>query len=256
MNVTEIPTPVPQPTSPPPASAAARIGVAFIALLALLVCAGLGWWQWTRAQQTGTTVAPEPSVPLAEVLAPASQAGIAIGRQVSVSGTWADEEAVLISGRSVEGQDAVLLVRALTVDADSTGTGSPATLAVIVGWRPADSPMPPDPGPANVELSGYLRAPEEATPASGNDGEAIPGTVWSDTISPSELAQSWPAPLYSAVFSDYAGTESWAPLPPPPPEEHLNLRSLLYALEWWVFGAFAVFIGVRWIRDNGRNAIT
>lgn len=237
----------------PPASVAARIGVAFVALLAVAVCGALGWWQWTRSQEKAITVAPEASVPLAEVIAPASQAGLAIGRQVSVSGTWADEDAVLISGREVDGQAAVLLVRALTVDADATGTGQTATLAVIVGWRPADSPMAPDDGPPEVSITGYLRAPEEATPASGSAGEAIPGTVWSDTISPSELAQTWPPPLYSVVLSSYEGSPSWEPLPPPPPEKHLNIHSLLYALEWWVFGGFAVFVAVRWIRDNSRS---
>jgi cytochrome oxidase assembly protein ShyY1 len=217
------------------------------------VCGALGVWQWNRAQQKAVTVAPEPSVPIAQVLKPASQAGSAIGRQVSVEGTWADEDAVLVSGREVEGEEAVFLVRALTLDSDTTGTGAPATIAVIVGWRPAGSPMGSDAGPDHVSLEGYLRAPEEATPASGSGGEEIPGTVWSDTISPSELAQTWPAPLYSAVFSSYEGSDNWEPLPPPPPEEHLNLRSLLYALEWWVFGAFAVFIAVRWLRDNSRD---
>lgn len=235
------------------ASIGARIGVAAVAALAVAVCAALGWWQWTRAQDKAVVVAPEPTVPIADVLAPASPAGVAIGRQVTITGTWADEDAVLVSGRSVDGEDAVLLVRALTVDADATGTGEPATLAVIVGWRPADSPMAPDDGPAHVSIDGYLRAPEEATPASGSEAQAIPGTVWSDTISPSELAQTWPAPLYSAVFASFDGTESWEALPPPPPEQHLNLRSLLYALEWWVFGGFAVFIAVRWIRDNSRS---
>lgn len=234
------------------ASVGARLGVAALAVVIVCVCAALGWWQWDRAHSKAVTVAPEPTVPLAEVLAPASSAGEAIGRQVSVTGIWADVPAVLVSGRSVEGEDAVLLVRALVVDADATGTGSPATLPVIVGWRPAASPIGPDEGPAHVALTGYLRPPEEATPTSGGEGPEIPGTVWSDTISPSELAQTWPGPLYSAVFSSYDGSPSWEPLPPPPPEQHLNLRSLLYALEWWVFGAFAVFVAARWIRDNGR----
>jgi len=238
------------------ASLGSRIGVGLVALLAVIVCGALGWWQWTRAQEKAVTVAPEPSVPIAEALKPASAAGLAIGRQVSATGTWADEDAVLVSGREVAGQAAVLLVRALTVDAEATGTGQPATIAVIVGWRPADSPAGPDQGPAHVTIDGYLRAPEEATPASGHEGEAIPGTVWSDTISPSELAQTWPSPLYSAVLASYDGSENWVPLPPPPPEQHINLRSLLYALEWWVFGAFAVFVAVRWIRDNGRETIT
>ena len=229
-----------------------RVGVAALTLAIVLVCGGLGWWQWTRAQEKAITVAPEPSVPIAEVLHPASSAGRAVGRQVSVAGTWSDEPAVLVPGRSVDGQPAVLLVRALIVDAEATGTGQEGTLAVIVGWRPEDQPMGPDDGPSHVELTGYLRSPEEATVASGGEKEQIPGTVWSDTISTSELAQSWPAPLYSAVFASYEGSASWEPLPPPPPEEHINIRSALYALEWWVFGGFAVFVVVRWMRDNNR----
>ncbi|MGC4175929.1 SURF1 family cytochrome oxidase biogenesis protein [Demequina sp.] len=238
------------------ASLGSRIGVAAFAVVAVVVCGALGLWQWNRAQSKAVPVAPEPSVPIAEVLAPASAAGSAISRQVTVEGIWADEDAVLVPGREVDGEEAVLLVRALIVDADSTGTGQPATLAVIVGWRPADSPMAPDPGPEHVEIDGYLRSPEEATTASGSEGEVIPGTVWSDTISTSELAQEWPSPLYSAVLGSYDGSESWEPLPPPPPEEHLNMRSLLYALEWWVFGAFAVFVAARWLRDNSRTTPT
>jgi len=238
------------------ASLAARIGVAAFALLALVVCGALGLWQWNRAHSKAISVAPEPTVPIAEALLPASGAGAAVGRQVSVEGTWTDAPAVLVTGRVVDGTEAVFLVRALTVDADLTGTGETATLPVIVGWRPAESPMGPDDGPARVSLTGYLRPPEEATTASGTEGEPIPDVVWSDTISPAELAQTWPGPLYSAVLSSYEGSPSWEPLPPPPPEEQLNLRSVLYALEWWVFGAFAVFVAVRWIRDNSRIAPT
>ena len=231
----------------------ARAGIAALTIVAVAACAALGFWQWSRAKATGIAVAPEPSVPLADVLAPASPAGMAIGRQVTVRGTWADQDAVLVSGRAVDGEPAVFLVRALTVTADATGTGETATLPVIVGWRPANEPVGPDPGPYEVVISGYVRAPEEATRASGDGGAEIPGTVWSDTISPAQLAQTWPAPLYSAVISSYDGSESWEPLAPPPPERSLNIRSLMYALEWWVFGAFALFIGVRAMRDNGRT---
>jgi len=236
------------------ASAGTRAGVVAFAVAAVAICGALGWWQWTRAHSQAVAVVPEPMVPLAEVLAPATQASEAVGRQVSIAGTWADVDSLLIPGREVEGEPAVLLVRALIVDAEATGTGQPATLPVIVGWRPADAPMGPDDGPAHVEVTGYLRPPEEATTASGTEGEPIPGITWSDTISPSELAQTWPGPLYSAVMASYEGSASWTPLPPPPPEEHLNIRSLLYALEWWVFGGFAVFVVVRWIRDNGRES--
>ena len=29
-----------------------------------------------------------------------------------------------------------------------------------------------------------------------------------------------------------------------------HLRNLLYALQWWIFGAFAVYIWFRWCRDQ------
>lgn len=223
-----------------------------LALLILAACVGLGWWQWTRASEKATTVTPDPPVPIAGILAPASTPTGAIGRQVTVSGTWSDAEAVVVTGRVVDGSPAEFLVRALTVDANATGTGSVATLPVIVGWRAAGDPVGADPGPAHVSLTGYVRAAEEARPYDTLPTSAIPGAMWSTTVSPSALAQIWPAPLYSAVFVDYAGSASWKPLAPPPPQTHLNFRSGAYAFEWWAFGGFAVFIAARWMRDNGR----
>jgi hypothetical protein len=29
-----------------------------------------------------------------------------------------------------------------------------------------------------------------------------------------------------------------------------KLRNILYAIEWWVFGGFAVFLWWRWVRDE------
>jgi cytochrome oxidase assembly protein ShyY1 len=229
---------------------------ALVAVTTVVVaaCGALGWWQWSRASENATTVTPEPAVPLADVLAPASSAAKAIGRQVTVTGTWADVDAILVPGREVNGEEAVLLVRALIVDAAATGTGEPATLPVIVGWRPADEPVGSDAGDGPVTIDGYVRAPEEAVLRADLPADDIDGARWAASISPSVLAQTWPAPLYSAVVASYDGSPSWAPLPPPPPERHLNFRSGAYAIEWWAFGAFAVFIAARWIRDNGREA--
>jgi hypothetical protein len=35
----------------------------------------------------------------------------------------------------------------------------------------------------------------------------------------------------------------------PEPSRFTGVRNLLYAFEWWVFGAFAGFIWWRWRRD-------
>lgn len=223
-----------------------------VTLIILAACAGLGWWQWTRASEKATTVTPDAPVPIASILAPAQTPAGAIGRQATVRGTWADADAVVVTGRVVDGTPAEFLVRALVIDADATGTGSVATLPVIVGWHAAGEPVGPDPGPVHVSLTGYLRAAEQARPEDELPSATVPGAVWSTTVSPSALAQFWPTPLYSAVFVAYEGSDSWLPLPPPPPETHLNFRSGAYAFEWWAFGGFAVFIAARWMRDNGR----
>lgn len=237
-------------------SAAARAGALALTALVVAVCVVLGYWQWTRASQQAITVAPEPAVPIAEVLLPATKASPAVGRQVTVVGTWADEDPVIVVGRDVDGVPAQMLVRALTVDADATGTGEPATLAVIVGWRPEGAEAGPGVGQEEtaVTLTGYLRAPEEATVGDPAVADPQPGVVYTDSISPSEWAQQWPSPLYSAVLSSYEETPGWQPLPPPPPETTLNFRSIAYAVEWWLFGLFALFISWRWMRDNGRKA--
>ena len=36
----------------------------------------------------------------------------------------------------------------------------------------------------------------------------------------------------------------------PKAETFTALRNLLYAIEWWVFGGFAVFLWWRWCRDE------
>jgi hypothetical protein len=44
-----------------------------------------------------------------------------------------------------------------------------------------------------------------------------------------------------------------APVTPaalPQPSAFTSVRNLLYALEWWFFGAFAVYVWWRWCRDE------
>ncbi len=228
------------------------VAATLIAIVALAACGALGWWQWTRASTTGRVVLPEPSVPIAEVLRPAETVGGALGRQVVVSGTWADVTPVVVSGREVDGTPAELLVRALTVPAEATGAGQEATLAVVAGWRPDGDASPFEPGPSDVTLEGYLRAPEASTASSVPATDPPPGTEWASALATSELAQDWPAPLYGALLVSYQPADGWNALEPLEPTTEVNFRSAAYAVEWWLFGAFAVFVAARWIRDNGR----
>lgn len=226
-----------------------------LATAALVVCGALGTWQWNRASEQGEVRSPDPAVPVADLVAPAANAGPGIGRAVWADGTWADEEAALVPDREVEGEAAVLVVRAFRVSADATGTGQEATLPVIVGWLAPDEVEGFDaavPGAARVE--GYLQSSEGAAPAAPPEQAAPDGAFWASGLSPAVLAQHWDSPLYSALLASVEAEPGTRPLPSPEPERSLDFRSLTYALEWWLFGAFFVFISARWIRDNGRAA--
>lgn len=230
------------------------IPAAAIAVGALVVCGVLGWWQWNRASEQGEVRQPDPPVAIAEVIAPASPA-TGIGRAVWADGGWADEDVALVPDREVGGEPAVLVVRAFRVQADATGGGEDATLPVVVGWLAPDAVDAFEVAvPDGDRIEGVLRSSEGASPALDPDQDAPTGAFWADRVSPAVLAQHWQSPLYSVLLTADAPEPGLRALPAPEPERSLDFRSLTYAIEWWLFGAFFVFIAGRWIRDNGRAA--
>ncbi|WP_203655363.1 SURF1 family cytochrome oxidase biogenesis protein [Demequina activiva] len=228
------------------------IPAAILAAGAVAVCGALGWWQWTRASEQGEVRQPDPAVPIADLIAPATGAS-GIGRDVWADGAWADADVALIPDREVEGEPAVLVVRAFRVGADATGTGETATLPVVVGWlAPEDVEGFDAAEPDADRVEGHLRSAEGAAPAPGPEAAPPEGTFWASGLSPAVLAQQWESPLYSALLTATEPEPGLTGLPLPDAERSLDFRSLTYAIEWWLFGAFFVFIAGRWIRDNGR----
>lgn len=229
------------------------IALALIVLVGVLaVCVPLGWWQWTRASEQGEVRQPLPPAAIADVAQPAITLGSEYGRDVWVDGSFADESAALVQGRVVDGQDAVLVVRAFTVDADATGNGAAATLPVVVGWlAPADVPNFDTTVPRDTRIEGHLRSGEGAQPVADPDIVAPHGSFWADRLSPAVLAQHWESPLYSGLLTAAEAEDGLQTLPEPQIERKLDFRSLAYAIEWWLFGGFFTYLALRWIRDNG-----
>ena len=249
-----------------PVRVGAVVVAALIAVVSLAVGGALGSWQWQRAHDRATPVEPDPRAHLADVMRP-GQAGRGEGRLVEVTGQWANQPWGLVTGKEVDGVDAVLLLRPLTVAAGDTGTGASATLPVLAGWLPRDqvvAALDADPATdatpsadANAEtasatLTGYVRSGEGTSRAP--DEPALPHTVWLSTMSTAILAQHWDAPVYSYLVVADQPAPGWRALPAPPPKSSLDVRSVTYSLEWWLFGGFAAVIALRWIRDNGRIA--
>jgi cytochrome oxidase assembly protein ShyY1 len=70
------------------------------------------------------------------------------------------------------------------------------------------------------------------------------------------LAQRWPGPLVDGLVvlsAADARAQSLEPAPASLPEARGRLRNAAYALQWWVFAAFTVFMAIRMARDSGRR---
>lgn len=211
-------------------------------------CGWLGMWQLDRAQLRGAAAAAEraaelagrPPEPVETLLSPQSPfTGDLVGRSVVVDGVLGTDE-LLVPGRVLEGAVGYLVLTPLVTD-------DGAVLPVVRGWV-ADAVLPPAPsGP--VRVTGYLQSGEAA-------GDPLPhGQI--EAISPAELVNRWGGPIYSGyvVVSDVEPPQSDISLLPPPTAQGTgaNLQNLAYALQWWIFGAFAVLLWLRMVRDAARD---
>ena len=237
-------------------------GVHLLGLVLVAAAVGLGMWQhgaWQaqRAAEATDLTLREP-LPLAGVIGPDDPfPGDRVGQPVVVEGTWLSAGTVFVSGRAHEGRDGYWVATPLAVG----GPTAPA-LYVVRGWvaRPADAPAPPS-GPA--ELVGWLQ-PTQGT----NESDTDRGDDVLPQMRTADLIQHVDQDLYGAyaVVADEVAPGNWpvgeaavndgtAGLAPatleqlPEAGRFTALRNLLYALEWWVFGAFAAFIWWRYVRD-------
>lgn len=225
------------------------LGILVVLLAIAAVCARLGVWQLDRAQESARAAeaaarAETTAVPLTDVLAPqATFTGAADRRLVVVEGEFGEDQ-VLVPGRERAGERGYLVVAPLVVDA----TG--ATLAVVRGWvaEPDDAARAPVPaGP--VTVTGVLQVGEAA-----HGTAALPeGQV--GAVSPAALVNRWGGPMYTGylVATDDQGLPA-AELPDPP-SGAWDLQNLAYAAQWWLFGAFAVALWVRLVRDEARRQV-
>ena len=214
------------------------LGLLVLALLIATAFATLGNWQLSRSRQQAPPAQAVQAQPLTEVFGPHQALdGPTARTPVIVTGTVENREPVLVTGRRYQGQDVSWLVVPVLVE------GTDARLPVVLGVIPAGRPAP-GVEPAEVRLESFLQASEDP------QAPAADGTYTSLGIA--ELLNDWGQPLYSAfVFADQATADAAAPgagvtaLPQDPPEADDSgyaLLNLSYALQWWVFAVFAMFI--------------
>ena len=208
----------------------------------------LGLWQLSVAQdeaveRAGTEQRARPVVPVQEVIQPHQPfTAEAASRRVTAQGRYDAARQFLIPDRLLEGRPGYWVVTPLVVDA----TG--ARLPVVRGFVP-DPAQAGEPATGAVTVTGFL-APGE----SPSGATALPeGQLASLDLA--VLANTWPGALYNAfVFAEAQepppagpGPE---PVPPPVVGGEVDWRNLGYALQWWVFAGFAVFMFWRLLRED------
>ncbi|MBM6402793.1 SURF1 family protein [Phycicoccus sp. CSK15P-2] len=225
----------------------------YLGLLGLVLVVGvafvlLGRWQLGVAQGTAHEEAVERArsaapVVLTDVLAPHSSfPGEMSSRPVTVTGHYTGGQ-LRVPDRRLDGASGSWVLTPFVVDATD------ATLPVLRGFLPegADAGEPPT-GP--LTLSGGLAPPE--SPSSVDTG---PGEIGS--VDTSVLVNTWDGDLYNAFLFLQAETPATGPqltkVPTPLGPTGVTWRNAAYAVQWWVFALFALWLWWRMVREEHQR---
>jgi cytochrome oxidase assembly protein ShyY1 len=223
-----------------------RLKQVLIVLLGLIigtVMVVLGLWQLgvynAQGHQRAADRAAAPPVDLVTVARPGQDVGDAYGRTVRATGEYDPALQVLLPIPDRPGHSRVL-----------TGLRLESGGAVAVARGVSQGDRVPAP-PAGVVTQTGIFLPSESA------GDAAQPGAEPTAVSLPSLAQNWEPQLisgYVTLDAAEARAQSLEPLPVELPSGQGRLRNGFYALQWWVFAAFAVAMSIRMARDFGREA--
>lgn len=229
------------------------LGLLAVVLLIVAAFVQLGRWQLgvardTAAQKAVEQAAHRPPVPIGAVLRPHEPFPNAEStRRVTATGKYRSTGQVLVTNRRLDGVAGYWVLTPFTVEA----TG--AVLPVLRGFV-TDPGAAGEPPPGRLTVMGGL-APGES-PVDG--GEFARGRLASVDLS--VLVNEWPGELYNAFIFLESEQPPPAPgqalrlVPTPLPSTELNWRNAAYALQWWVFAGFALWMWWRMVKEAHREA--
>ena len=212
-----------------------------VAVLAWLAVQ-LGQWQFHRLEdrkQDNRIVATNldrPPAPVDEVLSTDRRPSVQDEwRRVTVHGTWDDEHTVVLKYQTRDEGAGVDVVTPLVTD-------DGAAVLVDRGWMATKNtggsrPELPEVTPGDVTVTGWVR--RDAT----GSATKVSDDLSTRAISSRRIAEVTPYPLYRG-FVDLA-EESPEPTtnlqPTELPDDTSNGPHFFYGLQWWFFGALAIF---------------
>ncbi len=220
-------------------------------VVVVAACVLLGLWQLGVARDSGrqdsvAAASSLPRAPLQRVTTPHSDFRAEYSnRAVTVTGTYAAARTLLVVDRRLGGRVGSWVVTPL-----ETEGGVVPVLRGFVDGTPTTVPAPPQ---GVVTVTGTLGPGE-----SPRDGAPLPAPQVR-SVDLASLVNEWPGDLYNVVVlasaesagpAGPAGATTGTPLaaggltrvPPPGLDAPLNLRNAAYAVQWWVFGIFAIWM--------------
>ncbi len=225
-----------------------------VAVTVLCVVAGLWQYGVYETEQTNDRAdrSTRTPVPLTQALTIDGVIGTdQVGARVVASGRYAaTDQQLLVSGRERDGRTGYWVLSPLLVDAE---TADAAALLVVRGWteQPVLPPVPTGP----VAVTAALQPGDDLD-------ELEPSVPGSDRVIGSVRIPALVNELPYRLYPAYALRTDQVPddpeplgavtLPPPDASWTTGLTNLAYALQWWVFGAFALFMWWRMCTDAVR----
>lgn len=228
------------------------IAALVLALAVAATFAALGQWQIGRAVQNAVVSGPdtERAVPLSQVDRP--QTGVSnaeAGRMVTVTGRFLPGNTALVSDRFRVGvQDGL---------GGATGwwtvgrilTTSGASLVVAMGWAPTRAKAAEAAG--NLP-TGEVRLRGRYSPSDQPETDD-PARRARTVVAVPALLNEWPNPgrYYGGYLVSTTGLAGLQRIvsPAPQQESQLGLLNLFYAVEWAIFGGFALYLWYRLVKD-------
>jgi surfeit locus 1 family protein len=239
-----------------------------VAVTVVVAMLGLGFWQLGRLGErrdyndTVRAAQEAPPVPIDQLLpegpaATVEQADTITFRQVTLEGTYAIDQQVLVRNRSLDGLPGYWVITPLVLDDGDA-------VAVNRGWVPFNTTDPDGgwdafaPPSAPVAVTGMVRATQtRSSGIVGGPQDAAEGELTTlSRVDVGRLGQQVPEPLYP-VYVDLrtqqpAGGDFPIPLPEPELGEgnHLN-----YAGQWFIFAGLMALIYPLWLRRTAKGKV-
>ena len=212
--------------------------VIVVGVLGALAMIWLGLWQMQVFVDKGNRGveerAQQPAVQLDAVLTPNGLDGDAYGKQVIAHGAYVDGHQILIPT-----DDGFRVLDALRL-ADGR------LLPVVRGFTTSTTVTPPPSG--TVQQTGLL------LPGEGDAEVSTPGSLGS--VRMPLLVQQWPDPLvpgFITLSEVDSSAQGLSEAPVSLPEGQGSFQNGGYALQWWVFAAFGLWMAVRIAYTIGRR---